>query len=346
MGLLQREAGRDRWAILAVVGALAVWFSHPVVFVLGAVGSALFADRLVSKDRSGIIACSATIFCWLASFAVCYFTTLRHLGMNQYLLDYWAGHFLTLPPTSVGDFAWIASHLSNFVEFPGGLGGTEIKSSGLAGVLFLVGLYSFLRERWPVAAALGCPALLAMLASGLQKYPFAGRLLLFLVPVLILAVARGAWAVAEALWFPLPFASIAIIGTLVAAPAIETYQQLRRPPRYEQLTLTLEDVRKEWQPGDKVYLYYGAVPAYEFYTREQPFVPGVVLGTEYRGRRTGYRDELRQFAGEPRVWVIFSHRHQAEESLLRAYAEGLGECRHEIHEPGATAFLYDFSVPR
>jgi hypothetical protein len=102
-------------------------------------------------------------------------------------------------------------------------------------------------------------------------------------------------------------------------------------------------VRKEWQPGDKVYLYYGAVPAYTFYTREKPFVPDVTLGTEYRGCRTGYRDELRKLAGEPRVWVIFSHRHQAEESLLRAYAEGLGECRRELAEPGATAFLYDFS---
>jgi hypothetical protein len=343
LSLLYREKGLRHWVFLAVAGATSVWFSHPVVFVLSAVGSALGMDALVMKDRRRILACLATIGSWLISFAICYVTTLRHLGTNQYLLDYWAGHFLTLPPASAGDWAWIVSHLSNFVDFPGGLGGTEVKSSGLATACFLVGLVAILRERWPVASALVAPAVLAMLASGLHKYPFAGRLLLFLVPILILGVARGAWAIVTALWSQLPVASVVVLAMLVLAPAVETYQQIQRPLRYEQLTLALEDVRQQWQPGDKVYLYYGAVPAYTFYTRDHPFVPGVVKGTEYRGRRTGYRDELRAFAGEPRVWVIFSHRHQAEESLLRAYAEGLGECRQEIHEPGATAFLYDFS---
>jgi hypothetical protein len=96
------------------------------------------------------------------------------------------------------------------------------------------------------------------------------------------------------------------------------------------------------QPGDKVYLYYGGIPAFTFYTRDNPFPADVTLGTEHRDRRTGYRDELRQFAGQPRVWVVFSHRHLAEESLLRSYAEGIGECEEEIHRPGATAFRYDF----
>ena len=343
-GLLFREEGLRRWALLGLVGALSVWFSHPVVFVLAAVGTALFADALVMRNRRRFLACGATIGAWLVSFGICYLTTLRHLGTNQYLLDYWAGHFLSLPPTSVGDLAWLASHLSNFVEFPGGLGGSEVKASGLSAAFFLIGFVAILRERWPMAFALITPAFGALLASGFHKYPFAGRLLLFLVPLLILCVARGAWAVAAALRPTLPYASVVVISLLVLAPAIETYQQIRRPLRFEQLTLVMDDVKQNWQPGDKVYLYYGAVPAYTFYMRERSFVPDVTLGTEYRGRRTGYRDELRKLAGEPRVWIVFSHRHQAEESLLRAYAESLGECKQEFQEPGATAFLFDFST--
>ncbi len=345
LGLLYREGGLRRWGVLGAVGAIAVWFSHPVVFVLGATGTALFADSLAMRDRRRVLECAATIGCWLASFGLCYVATLRHLGTNQYLLDYWAGHFFSLPPTSLGDISWLVSHLFNFIEFPGGLGGTDVKAAGLAAALFLVGLFAILRERWPMAIAIVAPAFLAILASGLHKYPFAGRLLLFMVPLLILVVARGAWALVEALRPSLPVASVVVVGILLLAPAVETYQQIRRPLRYEQLTLALEDVRQQWQPGDKVYLYYGAVPAYTFYTRDRSFILGeVIKGTEYRGHRTGYRDELRTLAGEPRVWVIFSHRHQAEESLLRAYAESLGECRQEIHQPGATAFLFDFSV--
>ncbi len=346
LGLMYRKGGSRHWAILGIVGAIAVWFSHSSVFVLASVGTALFLDSLAMKDRRRILACAATIGCWLMSFGVCYVTCLRHLGTNQYLLDYWAGHFLTLPPTSSGDLAWLVSHFSNFVDFPGGLGGSEVKASGLATGFFLIGLFLICRERWPVAFALITPAFAALLASGLHKYPFAGRLLLFLVPLLLLGVARGAWAVATVLRSSLPFAGLVVIGLLVLAPAVETYQQIQRPLRYEQITQVLDEVKEKWQPGDKVYLYYGAIPAYTFYTLDRPFVPDVVKGTEYRSRRTGYRDELRKLAGNPRVWVIFSHRHAAEESLLKAYAEGLGECQQEVHCPGATAFLYDFSTPR
>jgi 4-amino-4-deoxy-L-arabinose transferase-like glycosyltransferase len=346
LGLLQRESSLRRWALLGIAGACAVWFSHPVVFVLGSIGAALFVDCLFMRDRHRILACLATIGCWLVSFGVCDLTTLRHLGMNQYLLDYWAGQFCPLPPTSMGDIAWLAGHLSSFIEFPGGLGGTDVKAGGLAASFFLVGLLAFSRERWPMAIALIAPAFLALIASGLHKYPFAGRLLLFLVPLLLLGVARGAWAVMVALRSTLPVAGLIVSGMLLLAPAVETYQQLRRPLRNEQLTLAMEDVRQQWQTGDKVYLYYGAIPAYTFYTRDHPFVPDVLMGTEYRANRTGYRDELRKLAGEPRVWLIFSHRHQAEESLLQAYAEGLGECRQKISHPGATVFLFDFSASR
>ena len=70
--------------------------------------------------------------------------------------------------------------------------------------------------------------LLALLASGLQKYPFSGRLLLFLVPLVLVAVARGAWAVYAALRPAQPFAATVLLGLLLLAPAVEPYQTLRR----------------------------------------------------------------------------------------------------------------------
>src|SRR5437764_275507 len=77
--------------------------------------------------------------------------------------------------------------------------GGGVQAGGIAAVLFVVGVVAIGRQRWPVALALVVPGLLALLASGLHKYPFAGRLLLFLVPLMLLPVARGAWAIAVAL---------------------------------------------------------------------------------------------------------------------------------------------------
>lgn len=342
-GLLLGGRGGLRWAALAVAGAVAVWFSHPSAFVLGGIGTALLADAALSRDRKRFLAASVTVGVWLASFAACYVLLLRQLGSNQYLLDYWAGHFLPLPPKEVGDIAWLLDHFFAFFQFPGGLGGTEVKAGGIAAALFLVGVYGYWKDRWPVAVALVLPAVFALLASGVHKYPFSGRLLLFLVPLMLLGVARGAWTAGSALWSAQPVAAVVLFGVLGAAPAIETWQEFRRPTRYEQITPVLEQVRDKWQPGDRVYVYYGAVPAFTFYTRDNPFPPeAVTLGTESRGTRTGYRDELATLKGHRRVWVVFSHRHRDEESLIRAYAEGMGRGELVAKEAGAAAYLFDF----
>lgn len=341
-GLLSGEGGWRRWSVLALAGAVAVWFSHPATFVLGGIGTALFADAVVRGDRTRVRACVLTIGCWLTSFGACYVAFLKALAMNQYLLDYWAEHFLPLPPKSPGDVNWILDHFFAFFGYPGGLSGGEYKVAGIGAGLFLIGLGAFWRERWPVVVAVVVPAALALVASGLHKYPFAGRLLLFYVPIMLLVVARGAWAVASALRPTMPLAAFGLLSLLVFAPLLETYQQMKKPLREEQITEVLAELRGRVQAGDKVFIYWGGVPAFTFYTRNDPFPVPVVLGVEHRDGRTEFRDELRQFIGEPRVWVVFSHRHRAEESLLRAYSESLGECRESFRRAGATAFRYDF----
>lgn len=344
--LLHGAGGTRRWAVLAIAGALAVWFSHPAAFILGGIGTALFTDALVSKNRARILASGATIGCWMLSFGACYLICLKNLGNNPYLLSYWDGHFLPLPPSSPGDAAWLLDHFFAPFSYPGGLGGTEIRAGGIAAVFFLIGIGGLWQRNWRVAAALVMPGLLALAASGAHKYPFAGRLLLFLVPILILGAAQGAWMVGTALARSMPRAAALLIGVLIAAPCLETYQELRRPMRYEQLQAVLEQVRAQWQQGDRIYVYYGAVPAFTIYTRESPFpAEAVSRGAEARRHSTEYREQLLPFRGEPRVWLIFSHRHKHEQSTIETYADGLGRCERAIRGEGAAALLFNFSVP-
>ncbi|QDU18759.1 glycosyltransferase family 39 protein [Urbifossiella limnaea] len=311
-GLLTGHGGARRWAVLAASGAAAVWCSHPAAFVLGGIGVALMADAAVKRDRRRFLAAAVTSAVWLVSFAACYVLFTRHLRGNDYLMGYWAGHFLPLPPRNAGDLAWLAEHYFGPFSMPGGLAGSEVRAGGLAAVFFAVGLWNLARDRWPVAVAVALPGLLALLASGLHAYPFAGRLLLFLVPLMVLGVGYGAHAVAAALRPKQAFAAAALLGVLVAAPALEAYQGTKRPMREEQLRPVLDAVRAELRPGDKVYVYYGAVPAFLHYTRDNPFpAEAVTLGTEARANRLEYRTQLAELKGAARVWLVFSHRHQA-----------------------------------
>lgn len=344
-GLLHGEGGFRRWAVLAVAGAASVWFSHPAAFVLGGIGTPLFLAALLKKDRTRTIAASMTIGTWLVSFGVCYLLFLRKLGGNQYLLDYWMGHFLPAPK-SVGDLVWLLDHYFAPFSYPGGMGGSEIRAGGIAAGLFLIGVWGFWKSRWEVAVALVLPALFALAASAVQKYPYAGRLLLFLAPMMILGVARGAGMLLDAVWKSQPAVAVVLLGILVAAPMLETVQELRRPMRTEQLQAVLGELRGQLRPTDRVHIYYGALPAYEFYTRDNPLpVNQVDRGEEARANPTEYRDQLLKFVGEPRVWVVFSHRHKHEESVITAYAETLGKRLQTIPGNGATAILYDMSRP-
>jgi hypothetical protein len=344
LGLLKGARGGRRWAALAAAGAAAVWFSHPAAFVLGGIGTALLADAAIARDRSRFLAAAATVAAWLTSFAACYILCLRDLGNNDFLLAYWDGHFLPLPPASPGDLAWLLDHYFKPIGYPGGLGGTEIQAGGIAAVLAIVGVWGMWKDRWPVAVAVVLPAVLALLASGLHKYPFAGRLLLFLVPLLLLAVARGAWMTASALRGVQPVAAFAFLGVLIAAPCLESYQQLRRPLRQEQIEPVLAELRAQWRPGDRMYVYYGARPAFTFYTRDNPLpTEAIIYGTPARGQRLIYRDEIQTLAGSPRVWLLFSHPHENERDIVTAYAEGLGRCEQVIAAEGAQAYLFDFS---
>ena len=56
VGLLHGKGGARRWAGLSVAGAVAVWFSHPSVFVLGGIGTALLIHALVERDRTRFLA--------------------------------------------------------------------------------------------------------------------------------------------------------------------------------------------------------------------------------------------------------------------------------------------------
>jgi hypothetical protein len=337
LGLLDGQGGRGRYALFAAAGALAVWFSHPAALVLAGLGSALLLRELAARDRARFGATALVVGAWLASFGACYALCLKELSANDYLTGYWADHFV---PRTLGAASWLADHLIALFEMPGGFGAPAVPLAALAALAALVGLVEFARaNRWLAVALVG-PVLFLLAAAALQKYPFGGRLALFVVPFAVLLAARGAWALYEALRPTNRVAAVGLIVLLVGSGAWQSAEALRRPARSEQLAPVLEQVRARVQPGDRAYVYYSSVPAFTFYTRNRP-LPGatVELGTEHRDRPEGYRAEVERLRG--RVWVIFSHPHKHEETLVRTLFDARGPRAAEVKDRGAVAWLYE-----
>ena len=307
----RRTSGFRRWAVLAAAGAVAVWFSHPSRSCSAESARRCSSTRIAAKDRRRAGACAATIACWLASFGVCYSLRLRQLGNNQYLIDYWAGHFLPLPPKSLGDLRGSPTTSSGSSRYPGGLGGTEVRLGGIAAVLF-----AHRRRRRSRASAgrsrspLVLPALLALLASGVAQVPVRGP---------AAAVPRAAHAAGRR-------------PRGVGRRGRRCGRRSRSRPscssgcssshrRSRRTSAPPAAAARADHPGARdgprrVAARATACTSTTARSRRSRSTPATTRsrpewssGAEHRDDRTGYRDELREARRRSRrVWLIFSHR--------------------------------------
>jgi hypothetical protein len=187
-----------RAALAAVLGVLATWISHPSVFVLGGGGLWLAANALAARRWGEALRLAAVGTIWVSSFAACYVVSTRLLGEGQFMWTWWNFAFLPLPPRSWADVERVFWAFTNVFTNPVGIVSPlgPIGSGLLALGLFVVGVVSLWRRRaWGVLTVLLAPIALAMLASALHRYPFHGRVLMFLVPSFLVPMAEGVAAI-------------------------------------------------------------------------------------------------------------------------------------------------------
>src|SRR5207249_2944193 len=84
--------------LAGIIGAMAIWTSHPSFFVLTGTGIVLTWFYLRRKEWGNIRRLAIACAFWVLNFAVLYFISLRHLATNDVLLDYWARNFMPLAP--------------------------------------------------------------------------------------------------------------------------------------------------------------------------------------------------------------------------------------------------------
>ena len=331
------------WLTFGIVGAVSVWCSHPALFVLAGLGVSLLTCAMIHRDRARILGLILLGGSWLLSFAAVYFINLQHLGHNDYLITYWAGHFAPLPVSRSG-LVWFVDHALEFLHEPAGLSGSQRVTGLLVGSVGIVGLIALARiRRWLVFAFI-VTVIFTLVSSGLYLYPFTGRLLLFLVPMSCVIWGCGANWLASQLG-----RRGMILGWLVLVwPGVELVNEFQKPARTEQIQPMLNHMQSNWQPGDRIYVYggsgdAGAGPAFDFYSPRYLFpAESVVRGGIHRDDPSLYRIEIAKLP-PGRIWVLFTHRHRDEESVIRGYFASVGSCRESVDARGASLHLYEIA---
>jgi hypothetical protein len=342
-------------ATLAVAGACAVWLSHPALFVLAGMGGTLLVwPRAGQRPRFRLAdpALATVVAVWVASFAANYYFFLRSLDNNQFLRDYWQSAF---PPLNAGLVFWLPRQFLAAFETPAGFALPDV-----AALICLLGCLHLIRTSPRTLCLLISPLAVCFAASLVRKYPFGDRLLIFGLPLVLMVMGAGVfgrfWAARERL---APAVMLTALFLPVAGSAV---LGIFRPVTREELRPVLDAVSAEVAPGDVLYVYWAARPAFHFYTtvvgRHVFRDATIVYGTRNRARnhvldRDGnwlrYQAEVERFRGLRRVWLIVAHSYGGagvhEDKMLLFFLDGMGRQLSRKSAPGASAYLYDLSTP-
>jgi hypothetical protein len=327
-----------------LAGATAVWFSHPSVFVLAGTGIVYVLSSAVARDWRRVGGFMLTGVLWVASFLTCYFLFLCKLAQNTFLLSFWDGSFMPLPPRSAHDLEWFPATFFDILNAPTGFTAHNVSVAAVAVLAFLVGCVALFRSErritlWMLLAPIG----ITLLVSGLHKYPFGDRLILFLVPAFLLIIACGAEEIWSRVRPVLPTLAVAFMSLLFLAPTMGAVGKILEPGRSDQIKPMLQYLKDHRQPGDRVFVYCLAWPPYRYYASQYglPLDDSVVVGTRATDWRK-YLDDVDQFKGEPRMWMLFLH-HTTSTRLFQGELARVAVRREGLQAEGAAVGLYDFS---
>jgi hypothetical protein len=337
----------DRLYVLVLyagVGTVAVWLSHPSVFVLAGVSTALVAGSLMRKEWRRALVVSLASISWLASLGVFALTLSRNLERLQTALSGTAGAFADSGGHGVhslrqgfGEFRY-ASGIPHFLQ-SGSLDAGQVIFL-LAAAFCVVGVISLGRAHAEKAVILVAPLGFMLIAWGLNKYPLLGRTQIFLVPNFVLLLAEGVIYAAtrpqRASTRAASVVSAGVIGLALVAPTIGHAVHSRS---FGDLKPVLDYLARNERQGDTLYVYYTAQDQFRYYlecgcagadfeaarnSRFWPIRPGPggpelfapqllsvpprLIVAAYRGDDPSrYASDLDTLRGARRVWFLVSH---------------------------------------
>ena len=339
---MEAESDAIRAIVASVVGGVAIWFSQPAVFVMTGLGLGALWTSARKNNRRALFLAAIPCVVWATSFLVLYWFSLRHLTDDTWLLWYWKGAFAPLLYSLQG-VRWYTETFFAVLSDPVGL-----TLLGIAGVAAIVGARQFFAERRNAFTLLLLPVALTLLASGVHRYPFRGRLLLFLVPSVILLIASGLETIHRKTRDSVPLLGVLLVGFLFFHPLMEASRYFVRPHSVEEIRPVIAYMEKHRASGDLLYSYYGSKESLDYYRQLGVIGPiDTVIGVESREHWKPYREDLDKLHGNPRVWVLFSHVYREggvdEERLFLDHLDGEGKRLDSSLAIGASVYLYDLT---
>ena len=333
--------------MLAIAGLLALWFSHPSLFVLAGIGFALLAFYIQKRDYQNLALTVGIGVLWLTNIGLLFTLTLNDLRHNSTMREYWQGAFVPIPFWS--DWNWYLTTFQQNMDTQFGIA----YAAPIVFILMLAGWVTLFIQQREAALTLAAILFFTLIASTLRLYPVLERMGLFLVPIGILMIAKSLEIPAQRLRsYPIPSVLVlfAIGGFILYGPLTRSLEQFIAPKYFEHIRPTMDFLRESWKEGDAMFVSYGAVPAFEFYSP----VYGLENVSYIPGQQEDYTtpesliERITSLRNQRRVWILLSHVYEKgnfnEKDFVTSYLDQIGVKKREFREPGTSVYLYLYDL--
>ncbi len=222
------------WLMLA--GLIALWFSHPALFVLAGIGLALVIIYLKRRDYLSLRFLIGMGILWVLDIGFLYLLILKDLSQNAYMREYWQGAFVPLPPWS--DPGWFVTAIAQNISLQFGIP----YAAFFVFALMLVGWIALLFSHQNYAITFACVLLITLIASALQLYPVFERMILFLIPIGLILIGKSIEFIYQRLQKYQPINALATLflaGYLIYGPLVTSAQSFIQPKYFEHIRPTM-----------------------------------------------------------------------------------------------------------
>jgi hypothetical protein len=288
-----------RVIILSLAGIIIIWFSNISVILLFVLGIYLLWKEAYQNRRYALL---LPLFLWALSFLLYYMFFVHNHPSTNSMQEYWEKFFMPLSPFSREFYTFFVQtgqdmygYLFGFREF-----WSMPLLVSVAGIVML-----FKKKGQAFVYLCTAPVIVHLILSGLKMYPFTGRLILYLLPLIILLYSAGIFYVFELLRdrvhkFP---------RLLLIIPVLFMFYPLllKFPVEKEEVKKSLQIIEQQIGPNEQVYIYNSTIMAVRYYQKTgfTDLDAQMVYGSQHRDQNLLYHPELLSLSGK--CWLLFSH---------------------------------------
>jgi hypothetical protein len=325
---VERTRTIRRWMVLCVAAAIAVWFSYSAILVFGGISVALCV-RFLGRNlpRSAMFILGNVIVAVPFLLLMHWVESAQHTNLMD---EYWGNEFVDLAHPARVPF-WCIQVLYKLGNFESLWGGVYVLPFAAVGLIALIR-----QGRAVVAAILVGPLVMNLLTAGLHRYPFGGRVTLYLIASVFILASAGAGAVLE--WIVIRWKSgsrglvliPAVICALIALGG--GISNAIRPHVFSDYRALARAIRERSRDEDIIYAPYTAEFRY--------YWPAV--GHRARTFGVDYADEIPAH----RFWLAWSRPHPREIrdlEAMRRWARTFATERDSYVESGNYAYAYEIA---